>query len=139
MIYDVLFDMGKRFLLGLLIGLIISVPAIYAWESKVPLIDRSNIEGPFFLVITVLYIPIGIWAIIRNFNLAFAIILAGTIAIIIIYLTSIYNYSYLLGMKKPDGIASLAIISKVYQSGIIIISIWLLYTNRIKERIVAVK
>jgi hypothetical protein len=131
--------MDKRFLLGLLIGLIISVTAIYAWESKVHLIDRPNIEGPFFLVITVLYIPIGIWAITRNSNLAFTIILVGTIAIIIIYLISISNYSYLLGMKKPDGIASLAIISKVYQAGIIIISIWLIYTNRIKERIVAAK
>jgi hypothetical protein len=91
------------------------------------------------LVITVLYIPIGIWAITRNSNLAFAIILVGTIAIIIIYLTSISNYSYLLGMKKPEGIASLAIISKVYQAGIIIISVWLMYTNSIKERIVATK
>jgi hypothetical protein len=81
------------------------------------------------LVITVLYIPIGIWAISRNSNLAFTIILVGTIAIIIIYLISISNYSYLPRMKKPDGIARLAIIFKVYQAGILIISVWLIHTN----------
>jgi hypothetical protein len=81
------------------------------------------------LLITVLYIPIGLWAITRNSNLAFTIILVGTIAIIIIYFISISNYSYLLGMKKLDGIARLAIISKVYQIGILIISVWLFYTN----------
>jgi hypothetical protein len=131
--------MDKRFLLGILLGLIISVTAIYAWESKVHLINRPNIEGPFFLIITVLYIPIGLWAIIRNSNLPFVIMLVGTIVIVIIYLISLSNFSYLLGMKKPDGIDSLAVISKVYQAGIIIISIWLIYTNRIKERIVAAK
>jgi hypothetical protein len=127
--------MDKRFLLGLLIGLIISVTVIYAWESKVHLIDRPNNEGTFFLIITVLYIPIGIWAITRISNLAFTIILVEIIAITIIYLISISNYSYLIGMKKPDGIASLAIISKVYQAGIIIISVWPIYTNGIKERL----
>ena len=129
--------MDKRFLLGILLGLIISVTAIYAWESKVHLINRPNIEGPFFLIITVLYIPIGLWAIIRNSNLPYVIMLVGTIAIVIIYLISISNFSYLLGMKKSDGIESLAIISKVYQAGIIIISIWALYTNRIKKKMVA--
>jgi hypothetical protein len=129
--------MDKRFLLGILLGLIISVTAIYAWESKVHLINRPNIEGPFFLIITVLYIPIGLWAIIRNSNLPFLIMLVGTIVIVIIYLISLSNFSYLLGMKKPDGIESLAVISKVYQAGIIIISIWALYTNRIKKKMVA--
>jgi hypothetical protein len=129
--------MDKRFLLGILLGLIISVTAIYAWESKVHLINRPNIEGPFFLIITVLYIPIGLWAIIRNSNLPFVIMLVGTIVIVIIYLISLSNFSYLLGMKKPDGIESLAVISKVYQAGIIIISIWALYTNRIKKKMVA--
>jgi hypothetical protein len=129
--------MDKRFLLGILLGLIISVTAIYAWESKVHLINRPNIEGPFFLIITVLYIPIGLWAIIRNSNLPFVIMLVGTIVIVIIYLISLSNFSYLVGMKKPDGIESLAVISKVYQAGIIIISIWALYTNRIKKKMVA--
>jgi hypothetical protein len=129
--------MDKRFLLGILLGLIISVTAIYAWESKVHLINRPNIEGPFFLIITVLYIPIGLWAIIRNSNLPFVIMLVGTIVIVIIYLISLSNFSYLLGMKKPDGIESLAVISKVYQASIIIISIWALYTNRIKKKMVA--
>jgi hypothetical protein len=42
---------------------------------------------------------------------------------------------YLVGREKIGTFGSLGIMSKIYQAGIIIISIWAIYSNRKKKEI----
>lgn len=118
--------MDRKFLMGILLGLAIAAAGVYAWEAKSHIDD---IEGAFFLPVAVLYAPVAFWAIRKNSNLAFAILLVGTIAIITIYGISRSEFYFLVGRDEPGGFGSLGIIIKAYQAGIIIISGWALVQN----------
>ncbi|MEW6605670.1 MAG: hypothetical protein AB1351_13420 [Thermoproteota archaeon] len=74
--------MDRKFLMGLLLELAIAVAAIYAWEAKLHFL---YMEGVFFLTVAFLYVPVALWAIRKKSNMAFAILLVSTIAIITIY------------------------------------------------------
>ncbi len=118
--------MDRKFLMGILLGLAIAAAGIYAWEARSHIADM---EGAFFLTVAILYVPVTFWAIRKNSNIAFAILLVGTIAIITIYGISRSELAYLVGRDEPGGFGSLGIIIKAYQGGIIIISAWAILQN----------
>ena len=129
-------EFDKRFLMGILFGLVIASTPIYGWEAYEKVIAEFDIlEGPFFLVVTVLYIPVAYWAIRRDSNTAFYVLLLGTIAIITVYALSRSDFYFLVGRDKIGGFGNLGIMSKIYQAGIVIISIWAIYSNRDKKEI----
>jgi hypothetical protein len=126
----------RNFLMGILFGLIIASTPIYGYEAYGKVIQSVNIiEGPFFLIAAILYIPVGYWAIKHNSNLAYYILLIGTIGIFIAYALSRSDLYYLVGREKIGTFGSLGIMSKIYQAGIIIISIWAIYSKSNKKEI----
>lgn len=127
-------ELDRRFLLGILFGLVIASAPIYAWEAYGKVVDNFNIiEGPFFLIAAVLYIPIGYWAVRYDSKVAYWILLVGTVGIILAFALSRSDLYYLVGREKIGSFGSLAIMSKIYQTGIIIISSWAIYSNRKKS------
>ncbi|MEO9364023.1 MAG: hypothetical protein ABI348_09000 [Nitrososphaera sp.] len=122
--------MDRKFLMGLFFGLVIATTAIYAWEAKSHIIDDPNIEGPFFLIVAVLHVPVGYWAVKNNSNMAWATMLVGTVAIIVIFGISRSDAAFLVGRDGPGGFGSLSVISKVLQAGIVAISYWVITDNR---------
>jgi hypothetical protein len=129
-------ELDRKFLMGVLFGLVIASAPIYGYEAYGKVIQSFNIiEGPFFLIAAILYIPVGYWAIKYNSNLAYYILLIGTIGIFIAYGLSRSDLYYLVGREKIGSFGSLGIMSKIYQAGIIIISVWALYSNRDKKEI----
>jgi hypothetical protein len=125
--------MDRKFLTGLFFGLVIATTAIYAWEAKSHIIDNPNIEGPFFLIVAILHVPVGYWVVKNNSNPAWATMLVGTIAIIVIFGISRSDAAFLVGRDGPGGFGSLSVISKVLQAGIIAISFWAIIDNRKKD------
>jgi hypothetical protein len=67
--------------------------------------------------------------------LAYYILLVGTIGIFLSYALSRSDLYHLVGREKIGTFGSLGIMSKIYQAGIIIISIWAIYSNRKKKDI----
>lgn len=127
-------EFDRRFLLGILFGLIIASAPIYAWEAYGKVVEKFDlIEGPFFLIVAVLYIPVGYWAIRYDSKIAYWILLIGTIGIILAFALSRSDLYYLVGREKIGSFGSLSVMSKIYQAGILIISSWVIYSTRKKN------
>lgn len=126
--------MDKKLLLGLLLGLIIATTAIYALETMDELVDEGDmIKGPFFLAITLLYIPVTIWALRTDSTIAYSILISGTVAIMILYAVTRTELAQSIGMEA-GGIGNLGILSKVFQIGIVIVGgLLLVYLNNNKK------
>jgi hypothetical protein len=129
-------EFDKKFLFGILFGLVIASTPIYGYEAYGKIFQSFNvIEGPFFLIAAILYLPVGYWAIKYNSNLAYYILLIGTIGIFLAFALSRSDLYYLVGREKIGTFGSLSIMSKIYQAGIIIISIWAIYSNSKRKEI----
>ena len=89
---------AKKFLSGLLLGFIIATTSVYLLETIEELIQEGDmIKGSFFLIVTLLYIPIGIWSIKTNSPVAYTILMAGTISLIILYGVTRTEYAESIG------------------------------------------
>lgn len=121
--------LNKSVIFGIMFGLIIATTTIYGSETYEHVFEEFNIlEGPFFLIFTLLYIPIGFIAIKYNSKWAFYTILIGTIVLFVLYGMSRSSLYYLVGKEKAGRFGSGGIMSKIYQAGIIIIAGWAIYS-----------
>jgi len=127
--------MEKNFLSGLLLGFIIAATSVYLLETIDELIREGDmIKGSFFLVVTVLYIPIGIWSIKSNSAVSYTLLIVGTISLIVLYAVTRTEMAQAIGMEGGD-IGNLGILSKVFQTAIVIIAGMLMYSNS-KQQII---
>ena len=126
--------MEKKFLSGLLLGFIIATTSVYLLETIDELIQGDMIKGSFFLVVTILYIPIGIWSIKSNSAVSYTILIVGTIALIILYAVTRTDMAQAIGMEGGE-IGNLGILSKVFQTAIVIIAGMIMYSNN-KQQII---
>jgi hypothetical protein len=128
--------MEKKFLSGLLLGFIIATASVYLLETIDELIKEGDmIKGSFFLIVTVLYIPIGIWSIKTNSQVAYTVLMAGTVALIILYTVTRTETVQAIGMEVGE-IGNLGILSKVFQTAIIILAGLIMYSNNKKQIII---
>ena len=128
--------MEMKFLSGLLMGFIIATTSVYFLETIEELIQEGDvIKGTFFLVVTVLYIPIGIWSIKTNSRVVLTILIAGTIVLIILYAVTRTDMVRAIGIEVGE-IGNLGILSKVFQAAIIILAGFMIYSNNKKEIII---
>jgi hypothetical protein len=127
--------MEKKFLSGLLLGFIIATTSVYLLETIDELIQEGDmIKGSFFLVVTVLYIPIGIWSIKSNSAASYTILIVGTIVLIVLYGVTRSDMAQAIGMESGE-IGNLGILSKVFQTAIVIIAGMIMYSNS-KQQII---
>ena len=128
--------MEKKFLSGLLLGFIIATTSVYLLETIDELIQEGDmIKGSFFLVVTVLYIPIGIWSIKTNSAVSYTILIVGTIALIVLYAVTRTDMAQAIGMEGGE-IGNLGILSKVFQTAIVIIAGMIMYSNSRQQIII---
>ena len=128
--------MEKKFLSGLLLGFIIATTSVYLLETIEELIQEGDmIKGSFFLIVTLLYIPIGIWSIKTNSPVAYTILMAGTVSLIILYGVTRTDMVQAIGMDAGE-IGNLGMLSKVFQMAIIILAGLIMYSNNKKQIII---
>jgi len=110
--------MNQKSLIGVVVGLMIATSTVYFVETIEEFEEGDMIKGPFFLVVTIAYIPVAYLMVTKNSSIPFAIAIVGTIGIMILYAVTRTDLAAVFGMDA-GGIGHLGIISKVLQVGVV--------------------
>ena len=126
--------MNKKSIIGIVVGLMIATSTVYFVETSEELFEEQDmIKGPFFLIVAIAYIPVAVWMLKKpNSSMLYAVTIAGTIGIIVLYAITRTDMAAVFGMSA-GGIGHLGIVSKVLQVGVIIGSV-LALTHTKKEK-----
>lgn len=132
--------MNKK-LVGIVVGLMIATSAVYFVETVEEFEEGDMIKGPFFLVVSVVCIPVAVWMLTKNSSIPHVIAIVGSIGIIALYAVTRTDMAVILGMEA-GSIGHLGIVSKTLQVGIIagsIIALLQLKNARIRPKLEEVK
>ena len=110
--------MNQKSLIGIVVGLMIATSTVYFVETIEEFEEGDMAKGPFFLIVAVAYIPVAYWMITKNSSIPFAVAIAGSIGIMILYAVTRTDLAAVFGMEA-GGIGHLGIISKVLQVGVV--------------------
>ena len=93
------------------------------------------IKGPFFLVVTVAYIPVAVWMLKSpNSSVPYLVTIAGTVGIILLYAATRTDAGAIaLGLEHAGKIGHLGMVSKIIQVGVVVGSIWALVQTKKDE------
>ena len=128
--------MNKKSIVGIVVGLMIATSAVYFVETYEELFEEQDmVKGPFFLVVTIAYIPVAVWMLKSpNSSAPYLVTIAGTIGIIVLYaVTRTDAGAVALGLEHAGKIGHLGMVSKIVQFGVVIGSIWALAQTK-KEK-----
>ena len=128
--------MNKKSIIGIVIGLMMATSAVYFVETSEELFEEHDmIKGPFFLVVTVAYIPVAVWMLKSpNSSAPYFVTIAGTVGIIVLYaVTRTDAGAIAFGLEHAGKIGHLGMVSKIVQVGVVIGSIWALVKTK-KEK-----
>ena len=131
--------MEKKSIVGIVVGLMIATSAVYFVETYEELFEEQDmIKGPFFLVVTVAYIPVAIWMLKSPSSSApYVVTIAGTIGIIALYFVTRTDAGAIaLGLEHAGKIGHLGMVSKIVQVGVVIGSVWALIQSKKEEWLV---
>ena len=129
--------MNKKSIVGIVVGLMIATSAVYFVETSEELFEEQDmIKGPFFLVVSIAYIPVAIWMLkSSNSSVPYLVTIAGTVGIIALYaVTRTDAGAIALGLEHAGNIGHLGMVSKIVQVGVVIGSIWTLVQTK-KEKL----
>jgi len=104
----------NKTLLGITIGLLLSVSIIYFVEAIEELSETEYEEGIFFLITGIVHVIFAILLGLKNKKIYYYIVIGGSVALIILYAVTRGDLS---------DIGELGIVSKTIQVGIIASSI----------------
>jgi len=110
--------MNQKSLIGILVGLMIATSAVYFVETVEEFEEGDMVKGPFFLVVAIAYLPVAYWMLSKNSSVPFAIAIAGSIGIMILYAVTRTDMAAVFGMEA-GRIGHLGIVSKVLQVGVV--------------------
>ena len=128
--------MNKKSIVGIVVGLMMATSAVYFVETYEELFEEQDmIKGPFFLVVTIAYIPVALWMLKSpNSSAPYLVTIAGTVGIIVLYVVTRTDAGAIaLGLEHAGKIGHLGIVSKIVQFGVVIGSIWALAQTK-KEK-----
>jgi len=116
--------MNKKSIIGIVVGLMIATSTVYFVETSEELFEEQDmVKGPFFLIVAVAYVPVALWMLKSpNSSLPYAVTIAGTVGIIVLYAVTRTDMAAVFGMSA-GGIGHLGIVSKVLQVGVVIGSV----------------
>jgi len=121
--------MNQKSLIGIVVGLMIATSTVYFVETIEEFEEEDMIKGPFFLIVTIAYIPVAYWMITKNSSVPFAVAIAGSVGIMILYAVTRTDLAVVFGMEA-GGIGHLGIVSKVLQVGVVTGSILVLLQTK---------
>ena len=126
--------MNTKSIVGIVVGLMMATSAVYFVETSEELFEEQDmIKGPFFLAVSVAYIPVAVWMLKSpNSSAPYLVTIAGTVGIIALYAATRTDMAIALGMEAGN-IGHLGMVSKMVQVGIVIGSVWALVQTR-KEK-----
>ena len=125
--------MNKNSIVGIVVGLMIATSAVYFVETSEELFEEQDmIKGPFFLIVSIAYIPVAFWMLKNpNSSTPYLVTLVGTIGIIALYAVTRTDIGAIaLGLEHAGNIGHLGIVSKVVQVGVVIGSVWALIQTK---------
>ena len=128
--------MNKKSIVGIVVGLMIAISAVYFVETYEELFEEQDmIKGPFFLVVTVAYIPVAVWMLKSpNSSVPYLVTIAGTVGIILLYAATRTDAGAIaLGLEHAGKIGHLGMVSKIIQVGVVVGSIWALVQTKKDE------
>ncbi|MGI0066445.1 MAG: hypothetical protein ACREAT_06790 [Nitrosotalea sp.] len=89
----------------------------------------GKVQTIFFLTVSVVYIPVGIWMLKqRHSNKPHVIALGGSLSLILFYVASRTIIFPIVGIQNDVG--SIDVIAKIFQSTIVVSSTYLIVTRR---------
>jgi len=126
--------MNKNSIVGIVVGLMIATSAVYFVETSEELFEEQDmIKGPFFLIVSIAYIPVGFWMLKNpNSSAPYVVTIAGTVGIIVLYAVTRTDLAIVFGMEAGN-VGHLGMVSKIVQVGVVIGSIWILIQTK-KEK-----
>ena len=110
--------MNQKSLIGIVVGLMMATSAVYFVETVEEFEEGDMVKGPFFLVVSIAYLPVAYWMLSKNSSVPFAIAIAGSIGIMILYAVTRTDMAAVFGMEA-GRIGHLGIVSKVLQVGVV--------------------
>ena len=126
--------MNKSSIVGIVVGLMMATSAVYFVETSEELFEEQDmIKGPFFLVISITYIPVAFWMLKSpNSSIPYVVTISGTVGIIVLYAVTRTDMAIAFGMEAGN-VGHLGIVSKIVQVGVVIGSVWALIQTKKKR------
>ena len=118
--------MNKKSLVGIVVGLMMATSAVYLVETIEELFEEQDmIKGPFFLVVTIAYIPVAFWMLKNpNNSVPYIVTISGTIGIIALYAVTRTDVGAIaIGLEHAGKIGHLGMVSKIVQIGVVMGSV----------------
>ncbi len=113
--------MNKTILAVIVAGLMIATSTVYFVETAEEFEEQDMIKAPFFLAVSIAYIPVGIWML-KKKQAPYTIAIIGSVALIVLYAVTRTDLAVAFGMHAGH-IGTLGIASKVLQSAVIVSSV----------------
>ena len=109
-------------MIGVVVGLMIATSTAYFVETIEEFEEQNMVKAPFFLIVPIAYLPVSYWMISKKSSIPYAVAIAGSIGIMVLYAATRTDLAMIFGMEA-GGIGHLGIISKVLQVGVVVGSI----------------
>ncbi len=109
--------MNQKSLIGVVVGLMIATSTVYFIETIEEFEEQNIVKAPFFLIVAITYLPVSYWMISKKSSIPYAVAIAGSIGIMVLYAATRTDLATIFGIEA-GGIGHLGIISKVLQVGV---------------------
>ena len=124
--------MNTKSLTGIVVGLMIATSMLYFYLAIDNFQEDEPVEASFFLAVAMIHLPVCAWMITKESKIPHVIALTGTIAVIVLYAITRTDMALALGLEA-GGFGGMGIISKVFQVGIVVGTIMMLFQLRSKS------
>ncbi len=117
--------MNKTILSVIVAGLMIATSAVYFVETAEEFEEQDMVKAPFFLIVSITYIPVAIWML-KKKEAPYKVAIIGSIALIALYGITRTDMAVIFGMHAGH-IGTMGMASKILQSFVIIgsvITLW---------------
>jgi len=113
----------NKSIIGIVVGLMIATSVVYFVETSEELFEEQDmVKGPFFLIVSVVYLPVAYLMLKKKSLLPHVITITGTVGIIALYAVTRTDMAIAFGMEA-GSIGHLGIVSKTLQVGIVLGSV----------------
>ena len=124
--------MNTKSLSGIVVGLMIATSMLYFYLAIDNLEENEVAEASFFLVVAIAHIPVCVWMLAKESKTPHAIALAGTLVVIALYAVTRTDMAVVIGLES-GGFGGMGILSKIFQIGIVVGTIMMIFQLRSKK------
>ena len=119
--------MNTKSITGIVVGLMIATSMLYFYLSIGDLQEgEADVKTGFFLIVAIAHLPICAWMLKDESKKPHVIALVGTVLVIILYAVTRTDLALALGFEA-GGFGGMGILSKIFQIGIVVGTIMMLF------------